>query len=62
MMKKRKVNLRMATQIAETPTLHGKYAEQVLREIVQVPSKEEKAKLREKLREVSYGILRRDQG
>ncbi|CAM4421704.1 hypothetical protein L1N85_26375 [Paenibacillus alkaliterrae] len=61
-MKKRKVDLNMATQIAETPTLHGEDAEQVLKEITQVPSKEEMDKLREKLRQARYGILRRDRG
>ena len=59
MTKKRKVNLQMVTQIAETPTLHGE--EQVLKEIAQVPSKEDVDKLREKLRKARSGkILRRD--
>ena len=62
MTKKRKVNLQMATQIAETPTLHGEDAEQVLKEIAQVPSKEDVDKLREKLRKARSGILRRDRG
>jgi hypothetical protein len=59
-MDKRKVELKMATQMAETPTLYGEDAKQVLREIAKVPTKAEMQKLREKHQKFSAMIPRRN--
>jgi formate dehydrogenase assembly factor FdhD len=56
LMKRRKKLIRMATQIAETPTLYGKDAEAVLKQIEQTPSKQQIDSLVKKLEQKFQSI------
>lgn len=50
---------KVATQLANTPTLYGKDAEAVLDQISKVPKKEQLDKLKKKLEEKFEGIEKR---
>jgi len=50
---------KVATQLANTPTLYGKDAEAVLEQISKVPKKEQLDKLKKKLEEKFEGIEKR---
>ena len=57
--KRRKGEIRMATQLAETPTLYGEDAEAVLKQVRQAPDKKKieelKRQLAETLKDVHLG-------
>lgn len=58
-MEEHKGEVRMATQLAETPTLFGEDAKAVLDEIKHVPSKEEIKRLEDRLAKQFEGVKKR---
>lgn len=58
-MRKKEGKLKMATQMAETPTLYGKDAEAVMKQVESKPSKSEVEQLKKKLEQKFEGIQTR---
>jgi uncharacterized protein YneF (UPF0154 family) len=58
-MRKKEGKHTMATQIAETPTLYGKDAEAVMKQVASKPSKRQVDQLKKKLEQKFDGIQTR---
>jgi hypothetical protein len=58
-MQRKRRGIKMATQLAETPTLYGKDAEAVLKQIESKPNKQQMEFLKRNLESKFSGILTR---